>query len=75
VRYAVAFVIFGQDIAGDWQGTLKSGKTEERLVVTLVKDANGGWAASEAPPDDGSNPVRFLGLRFENLSLRVSRGK
>jgi hypothetical protein len=43
--------------AGDWQGTLKFGKNEIRVVVTIAKGANGGWTASEVTPDEGSNPV------------------
>jgi hypothetical protein len=35
--------LLGQDIAGDWQGTLKFGKIESRLVITIAKGANGGW--------------------------------
>jgi hypothetical protein len=42
--------------ASDWQATLKSGKTKTRLVVTITKDANGAWNASEVTPNDGSNP-------------------
>lgn len=29
--------LFGQDIAGDWQGALKFGKIESRLVVSIAK--------------------------------------
>jgi hypothetical protein len=28
-------LLVGQDIAGNWQGTLKFGKIESRLVVTI----------------------------------------
>ena len=42
---AVAMLLGGvlnaQDIAGDWQGTLKSGKTEVRVVISIAKAAGG----------------------------------
>jgi pimeloyl-ACP methyl ester carboxylesterase len=78
MRHAVALAIllpsflFGQDIAGDWQGTLKFGKTEERLVVTIAKGASGGWTASEVTPDDGSNPVVASSVSFEGLTLKIA---
>jgi pimeloyl-ACP methyl ester carboxylesterase len=60
-----------QDIAGDWQGILKFGKSEERVVVTIVKGANGGWTASEITPDDGSNPVPASSVTFDGSTLKI----
>jgi hypothetical protein len=34
-------MLSAQDIAGDWQGILKDGKSEERVVVTIAKDGRG----------------------------------
>lgn len=64
--------LFGQDIAGDWQGTLKFGKTEQRLVVTIAKGSKGGWTASEVTPDDGSNPVVASSASFEGSTLKIA---
>jgi hypothetical protein len=70
--------LFGQDIAGDWQGTLLFGKVESRLAVTIAKGAKGNWTASEVAPDDGSNPrlvclaneqTIFIGIVHANLAL------
>ena len=65
-------ILSAQDIAGDWQGTLKFGKREERVVVTIAKDANGGWTASEVTPDDGSNPVLASSVAFEGSTLKIA---
>ena len=61
-----------QDIAGDWQGTLKVGTVEIRLVLTLGKGGNGGWTASEMTPDDGSNPIRADSVSFEGSTLKIA---
>jgi len=78
MRQAVAFAILlpailtGQDIAGDWQGAVKSGKIESRFVVTFTKSPNGGWTASEVTPDDGSNPVAASSVGFDGTTLRIT---
>ena len=52
---AVAFVATAaaQDIAGDWQGTLKAGPQELRLVVKIAKGDGGGWKATLFSIDQG----------------------
>jgi len=35
----------GQDIAGNWQGTLKTG-IDLRLIVEIAKGDGGGWKAT-----------------------------
>jgi len=35
-------MLSAQDITGDWQGTLKLGKSEEWVVATIAKKTN-GW--------------------------------
>jgi hypothetical protein len=65
-------VLSAQDVAGDWQGTLKFGKDEERVVISIAKSANGGWAAAEVTPDDGSNPVLAGSVTFEGSTLKLA---
>ena len=78
MRHTLALVILlpsillGQDIAGDWQGTVKVGKFEARLVVTIAKRANGGWTASEVTPDDGSNPILGNSVSFDDSTLNIA---
>lgn len=57
-------------LAGDWQGTLPFGKTGVRLVVTIAQGAS-GWTASEATPDDGSNPVPASSVSFDGSKLNI----
>jgi non-heme chloroperoxidase len=77
VRNTVVLVILAngllsaQDIAGDWQGILKYGKSEERVVVTIAKGAATGWTASEVTPDDGSNPVPASSVTFDGSTLKI----
>ena len=78
MRHTLALVILlpsillGQDIAGDWQGTVKVGKFEARLVVTIAKRANRGWTASEVTPDDGSNPILGNSVSFDGSTLKIA---
>jgi non-heme chloroperoxidase len=78
MRHAAALTILlqgilsAQDITGDWQGTLKFGKNEERVVVTIAKNDNGAWTAAEVTPDDGSNPVMASSVAFDGSTLQIA---
>ena len=53
---AASFVLLGgtafaQDIAGDWQGTLKAGPQEFRVIVHVEKGDRGAWKVSLASID------------------------
>ncbi len=52
-----------QDIAGDWQGTLKAGPQELRLVLTINKSAdrkwNGTFSSIDQSPDWGARTHRL----------------
>jgi pimeloyl-ACP methyl ester carboxylesterase len=65
-------ILSAQEIAGDWQGTLKFGKNQIRVVVTIAKGANGGWTASEVTPDEGSNPVLASSVTFGGSTLKLA---
>ena len=65
-------VLSAQDIAGDWQGTLKFGKIEILLVITIAKAAGGGWTATELIPDEGSNGVVASSVTFEGSTLKLA---
>lgn len=70
-----AVVLRGQDIAGDWQGALKTPRAEIRVVIKIEKDADGGWKATEFTPDEGSNgvPADSVTLRASALKLTFNR--
>jgi non-heme chloroperoxidase len=65
-------VLSAQDIAGDWQGTLKFAKTEVRVVINIAKTPEGGWTATEVTPDDGSNGVVASSVTFEGSTLKLA---
>lgn len=63
----------GQDITGDWQGKLKVGATEFRMVVSFAKDdrAAGGWRATQLRPDLGSDSASTDLVSLTNSNLTV----
>ena len=63
--------VHAQDIAGDWQGILKIGKNEGRLVVRIAKGIDGTWTAEESTPDDGSNPVPASSVVFDGKTIKI----
>jgi pimeloyl-ACP methyl ester carboxylesterase len=66
--------IYAQDIAGDWQGTLKAGSQELRLVVQIARADNGGWKASLYSIDQTTEaiPVDSVALESSTLKLTVN---
>ena len=68
-----AVVASGQDIAGDWQGALKTPSDEVlRIVIKIEKDADGGWKATEFTPDDGSNGVQADSVTIDDSGLKLT---
>lgn len=65
--------LYAQDIAGDWQGTLKAGSQELRLVVQIAKGDSGGWKATMYSIDQTTNaiPVSSVTLQGSILKLTV----
>jgi len=68
--------LYAQDISGDWQGTLKAGPQELRLVVKIGKAANGGWNATlfsiDQSPDWGAGiPADSVTLQGSNIKFKV----
>lgn len=51
--------LHAQDIAGNWQGTLKSGPQSLRLILQVAKPDSGGWSASLMSIDQGGFDNRF----------------
>jgi non-heme chloroperoxidase len=62
-----------QDIAGDWQGTLKVEAQELRIVLQIAMRDNGGWKAMMYSIDQSSDaiPVNSIALEGSNLKLTV----
>jgi hypothetical protein len=63
----------GQDIAGDWQGTLNTGAVDLHLVLHITKKADGTLKATLDSVDQGANgiPVSAISQKNSTLSLGV----
>jgi non-heme chloroperoxidase len=66
-----------QDIAGDWQGTLKAGPQELRVVLAIDKSADGKWNATfrsiDQSPDWGARTlVDSIALEGSNLKFAIA---
>jgi fermentation-respiration switch protein FrsA (DUF1100 family) len=68
-----AYLVSAQDIAGDWQGTLKPSSGELRIVLHVAKYF-GGFKASMDSVDAGANgmPVTAISLEDTKLNFEVA---
>ena len=68
----VGSTLCGQDISGNWQGTLKTG-IDLRLIVEIAKGEGGGWKATMYSSDQTTNaiPVSSVTLEGSNLKFTV----
>ncbi|MCU1324942.1 MAG: putative hydrolase or acyltransferase of alpha/beta superfamily, partial [Bryobacterales bacterium] len=57
----------GQDISGEWQGSLKAGPQELRVILQVTKSDNGGWTADLLSIDQ--SPDRGSGMAATSFSL------
>src|SRR5271154_3775889 len=62
-----------QNIVGDWQGTLKAGGAELRLVLHVARNADGNLKATLDSVDQGANgiPVTSISLKDSKLNFTV----
>jgi len=62
-----------QNIVGDWQGTLKAGGAEVRLVLHILKNPDGSFKATLDSVDQGANgiPVTAIALKDSELNFTV----
>ena len=64
-----------QDLAGDWQGTLKPGGGVELRLALHIKNADGGFAATlDSLDQPGANgiPVSAVTLKGVNVSFKIA---
>lgn len=66
-------VLHAQDATGDWQGTLKAGGAEIRVVIHISKNAAGNLTATFDSPDQGATGIKAgpIDLRGNKLSFAV----
>ena len=58
---------YAQDISGDWQGTLKAGAQEIRILLQIARSDNGEWRATMVSIDQ--TPDRGAGIPMTSFSL------
>jgi pimeloyl-ACP methyl ester carboxylesterase len=68
-----ASLIHAQDISGDWQGTLKSGSQEIRVILWVAKTDSGDWKATLLSIDQ--SPDRGVGMQASSFSMDGSNIK
>jgi len=66
-------IAYAQNIVGDWQGTLKAGGAEVRLVLHILKNPDGSFKATLDSVDQGANgiPVTSIVLKDSELNFTV----
>jgi pimeloyl-ACP methyl ester carboxylesterase len=62
--------LYAHDISGDWQGTLKAGPRELRLIMKIENGANGGWNGLLFSIDQ--IPDRGVGITANSVTLEGS---
>jgi non-heme chloroperoxidase len=69
-----ASALSGQDLTGNWQGTLQAGPQQLRLILEIAKGDNGSWKATMYSIDQTTNaiPVSLISLDGSNLKLTVA---
>ena len=60
----------GQDIAGDWQGTLNAGTAQLHLIVHITQDNDGNLKGTMDSVDQGA-----YGIAISSISLKNSKFK
>lgn len=66
-------VLHAQDISGNWQGTIKAGSQEIRLIVSIDKESGGGWKGTLFSIDQ--IPDRGVGTPINSITLLGSKLK
>ena len=56
------------NVTGDWQGTLKVGASEMRIVLHVAGQA-GGYTATMDSPDQGANGIAVSSISFQDSKL------
>lgn len=64
-------VLCAQDIAGDWQGTLKAGNGL-RTILKIAHGENGAWKATLYSIDQGPEGIPVTSITFVDSTLKFS---
>lgn len=73
LTFSMACLVQAQDIAGDWQGTLKNGGAELLLVLHVMKNSDGSLKGTLDSVDQGANgiPIKSVSLANSKLTLDI----
>ncbi len=63
---------YAQDISGHWQGTLKAGPQELRVIVEIAKGNAGGWKATMYSIDQSTNAIPVDSVTLEEASVKLT---
>ena len=61
-----------QDIAGQWQGTLKAGSQELRVILEIIKAEGGRWTAAMYPIDQGPDGMEVSSVTLDGFDFRYT---
>jgi hypothetical protein len=70
VCLSLAALADAQAVEGDWQGTLKVGAAELRLVLHITKDSNGGLKAALDSVDQNAMGIPASSITLNNSALK-----
>jgi pimeloyl-ACP methyl ester carboxylesterase len=67
----LACALHGQDISGNWQGTLKAPAQDLRAVFQIAKDPAGAWTAKMYSIDQSPNAIP-VAVHFDGSIVRMT---
>jgi pimeloyl-ACP methyl ester carboxylesterase len=68
----ITCIAHAQDITGDWQGTLKAGSQQLRIVLHVAKGDNGSWNGTLYSIDQGPDAIPVTSLNLQNSNLKFT---
>src|SRR5258706_3623866 len=72
VALLLGSILHAQDIAGDWQGTLKAGRQELRTIIHIEKAENGGWKATMYSIDQTTDAITVTSLTLNRFNPKFA---
>ena len=75
-----ALLVYAQDISGDWQGTLKAGAQEIRIILQIAKGTSTGWTAKMLSIDQSQDrgagaPATSFSLDGSNIKFAIGQAQ
>jgi hypothetical protein len=64
--------VWGQDIAGSWQGTLKAGATDLRTIFEIARGDSGSWKAVMFSIDQTTESIPVSAVTLEDSTLKLT---